>query len=626
MKIIELSKDFYSLEEFKKYLGSFNTENTNISIPQKNEILISHNKNDNSLNISILRDQASLLPGKTYTISCDFVLKEKIKSSLPHDVPKIAMDGVVDGKNIFDVFSSLSVPNEIGVWHKKLTVTVPENFSKAWFRLHIGIEKGAGEILIQNMVITESSFELKLCEKLFYKKGNIYKLKDFNTQNIHDLYIEFSKLIKLKLFKPIQEIIEIIENSHTPTIPKIFDPIYTLTKKFISNDIYEKIKLYSYLLDNKISKLVSEIKKLINNFNAHDEILILDALKFLEKKSEWENLSQLITFTDKLEFLNGNVEYLYLKAQLYRRLKNKDLEVSNYKKALTLDTNKPNINWELFFDEFNPGLSYRRDELNFITNNIDKIQYIANSYKPININFPNSPVFVFWDQGYNNAPYLVQIMIDRMRKIYKDRLVLLTGANLDFYVDIPSGIQKFRNTSRAFFSDFIRTSLLMQYGGTWIDSTAFSTDRFDQEVTEALNAEKCNFYALRIPNNPFRISNWFLATNQINNRIILLMYAALLLYTEQYDDTFEYYQYHSFFEILTQLDHQALRDFDCRPINDYQPKAHELLKTFRSDWDDARFYKFIEQCPIQKLTYRSNTDHLRTQSVYKTLLRDGLKL
>lgn len=55
MRIIELSKDFYSLEEFKKYVGSFNAENTNISIPQKNEILISYHKNDNSLNISILK-------------------------------------------------------------------------------------------------------------------------------------------------------------------------------------------------------------------------------------------------------------------------------------------------------------------------------------------------------------------------------------------------------------------------------------------------------------------------------------------------------------------------------------------------------------------------------------------
>lgn len=625
MRIIELSKDFYSLEEFKKYVGSFNAENTNISIPQKNEILISYHKNDNSLNISILRDQASLLPGKTYTISCDFVLKEKVKSALPHDVPKIAMDGVVDSKNIFDVFSSLSVPNEIGIWHKTLTVTVPKNFSKAWFRLHLGIKKNAGEILIKNLIVTESSFEIRLCENLFYKKGNIYTLKKITNENIYELYTEFSKLISLKKFKPIQEIIEYLYP--TPT-SKTFRHIQKIIKKFtLEHDIlYKKINIYSYIVSGKVSKLTCHIKELINIFNNYDEILILDALKFLERKSSWENLSKLITFTDKLEFLNRNVEYLYLKAQLYRRLKNKNLETINYENALTLDINKPNLNWKLFFDEINPGLSYRRDELKFITNNLDKIQHIANSYKPINISFSNSPVFVFWDQGYNNAPYLVQIMIDRMRKIYKDRLVLLTGANLDFYVDTPSGIQKFRNTSRAFFSDFIRTALLMQYGGTWIDSTAFTTDRFDQEVTEALNAEKCNFYALRIPNNPFRISNWFLATNQINNRIILLMYAALLLYTEQYDDTFEYYQYHSFFEILTQLDHQALCDFDYRPINDYQPKAHELLKTFRSDWDDARFYKFIDQCPIQKLTYRSNTDHLRTQSVYKTLLRNGLKL
>ena len=66
MRIIELSKDFYSLDEFKKYVGSFNAENTNIFIPQKNEILISHHKNDNSLNISIFNQNKSSFLLKFY--------------------------------------------------------------------------------------------------------------------------------------------------------------------------------------------------------------------------------------------------------------------------------------------------------------------------------------------------------------------------------------------------------------------------------------------------------------------------------------------------------------------------------------------------------------------------------
>lgn len=604
MYIRDLSTNFNSIDDFFYHFGDANKEKVLLDIPRKNEILIKSTQNDNSLNISILKKQKLLQAGKTYTISCDFILSDKIKKTLPYDVPKIALDGAIGNEIKYDVQSSSSIPNEIGTWHKSLTVTIPNDFTHAWFRIHAGIEKDAGELLIKNIVITETNFEFNPNSPIFYKEGSFYILRNFTQENIHELYKEFGKFIDARSFKPISEIIKYIENP----------------------ELEEKLSIYSFIIKNDIPNFLKQFESQLPKFKINDEILVVYGLKFLARKLEWNKLSELIKKVEEINLYQNNIEIFYLKAQLYRRLKNSKLEQENYQKALHLDNSKSPINWELFFDSYNPGLVYRKEELQFLVSNLSEIQRIADYYKPKNINFKTAPVFIFWDQGYDKAPPIVKVMIDRMKKIYGSRLVILNGENLEAYVDLSAGIRKFRERERAFFADFVRTELLLKYGGTWIDSTAFTTKRFDHEVTSILTETESNFYALRIPKNPYRISNWFLSTNQINNRIIALMYSALLIYTEKYNHTFEYYQYHSFFEFLTQLDREAHDDFLRNYKDDYQPHAHDVLSHFRNDWDEKLFESLVNRCPIQKLTYRSNLLHLRTQSFYKTILRNGVNL
>lgn len=598
MFINNLVPKFDSLDDFVNKIGSYNKESTNCEVIGLNELLLKGLKSDNSLNITLFREHPILKAGQTYTISCEFQLKQKIGKSLPYDVPKIAFDGVENGENKWDVQSSSSIPNEIGIWHKSLTVTVPKNFTHAWFRIHLGIEKGAGEIIVRNIFISNNNFVFG-ANPLFVQKGNLYWFRSLTDKDRVEIYTEFSDCLKLKKHQFLQYMIEKIDHS-------------TLTNK---------VAIYKSLSEGNLNKVIQQISVLFDELDEQDETLVSDICQLFDIKSEWRKMAQFIAELDKRGLYQNSSAILYQKAQMYRRLEDAHNEKNAYQRALILDTNKPKLDYNLFFDKYNPGLSYRLRELNFIIKHLAAIQQIADNYHPINIDFKQAPVFVFWDQGYDNAPPIVKAMIDRMRQIYQERLVLLTGENLEHYVDLSAGIRKFRETKRAQFSDYVRTELLVKYGGTWIDSTALTTKRFDQEVTDALTLQQSNLYVLRIPENPYRISNWFIATNQRYNRILTLMHAAFLIFAEQKDDLFEYYQYHTFFEILTQLDNKAKQDFVISPKNDYQPKTHELLKHMRQDWNQNLFDKIISHSPIQKLTYRINIAHLRTQSVYKTLLR-----
>lgn len=604
MYVKNLIPNFNSINDFVNHIGSYNEENIFFDVVSDNAILLQNKKEDNSLCFFIFRNKHILQPGKTYTISCEFELDSKITKTLPFDVPKIAFDGVKSNGEIqYDIKSSSSIPNEVGIWKKSLTVKIPNDFSSAWFRIHIGMEKGAGSIVVKNIFISETDFEF-YPSNLFIQEGTSFLLKALNKKDRIELYTELSKYLKLNRKKLIDNIINSIDDIQ----------------------LKDRLSIYRYLNQDDLHKVSELIYKLLEDLDELDEILVSDVYRLFAKKLEWEKLLKLTHDIDNTELYKNSTHILYEKAQLYRRVSDENKERECYIKALDLDKEKVNIDYTLFFDKYNPGLSYRRKELDFIVNNFEAIQKIANTYTPTNIDFQKTNVFVFWDQGYNQAPPIIQTMIDRMKNIYQDKLVILTSNNLSAYVDLSSGIEKFREKKRAFFSDYIRTELLLKYGGTWIDSTVFITERFNNEVNTILSSESSNLFVLRIPENPYRISSWFEATNQINNRIIALMYGALLIFAEQYDDIFEYYQYHTFFEILTQLDEKAKQDCVNNYKNNYQPHGHDLLKNFRNDWNEKLFHQLINQCPIQKLTYRSNLLHLRTQSFYKTILRNGKDL
>lgn len=599
MIISNLINDFSSKEEFLDRIGSINEDIVSINVEKLNELIIQSKKNNNSSSISIFREKTILQPGKAYTISADFVLRQRISHSLPFDVPKFALDGILNGANKFDIYSSLSIPNEVGVWHKSWTVSIPKELSHAWFRIHSGIEKNAGELIIKNLFISETNFEFIFDHRLFKKEGNNFLLKDFNDKDYIQQTIGISELFNKKKYSLVEYIVSKIQNL----------------------DIKRKLIIYESLSKNNKDEVIKSLENLVPILGYNDERIASDIVTYLANKSEWNLLDQIFEYLDKKSLFANSSEILYQKAQTYRRLNENKKESDSYSKALLLDKNKAKINWNLFFDKFNPGLTYRRNELKFILDNLEQIQKIADSLTPIDINFEQAPVFVFWDQGYEQAPQLVKTMIDRMKIIYGSRLVILTNENIENYVDLSSGIRRFREKRRALFADYIRTELLMRYGGTWIDSTAFVTKEFYEETKNILSKKENKFYALRIPENPYRISNWFLSTNQINNRIITLMYAALIIFAEKENDIFEYYQYHSFFEILTQLDNKALADFTDSYKDQYQPFSHDLLRNFRNDWDETLFNNIIKKCPIQKLTYKSNVSHLRVNSFYKTILR-----
>jgi hypothetical protein len=90
-----------------------------------------------------------------------------------------------------------------------------------------------------------------------------------------------------------------------------------------------------------------------------------------------------------------------------------------------------------------------------------------------------SPIWIMWFQGIDQAPELVRLLIDNIRRNTSGHpIVLLDEKNYKQYCTIPlSIIQRYESgqiTIQA-FSDIIRVFLLRERGGLWVDSTLFIT-------------------------------------------------------------------------------------------------------------------------------------------------------
>lgn len=117
--------------------------------------------------------------------------------------------------------------------------------------------------------------------------------------------------------------------------------------------------------------------------------------------------------------------------------------------------------------------------------------YTKNDFKPIK---GDCNIYVYWAHGFEKAPAIVCACLAQLKKIANEHPVIeLNDDNIGKYVQIPDRILKKyekKMISTTMFSDIIRTNLLAQQGGIWIDSTVW--------ISNNLNSIKdYSFYTIR---------------------------------------------------------------------------------------------------------------------------------
>ena len=100
----------------------------------------------------------------------------------------------------------------------------------------------------------------------------------------------------------------------------------------------------------------------------------------------------------------------------------------------------------------------------------------------------NAPVWICWWTGLDSAPQLVKQCVKSIQQNADGHPVnIITEQNWTRYIAIPSYIIEHVSKKKmglAHLSDYIRISLLNQYGGLWLDATIFCTEKIPRSFFE----------------------------------------------------------------------------------------------------------------------------------------------
>lgn len=123
------------------------------------------------------------------------------------------------------------------------------------------------------------------------------------------------------------------------------------------------------------------------------------------------------------------------------------------------------------------------------------LEYLQNMLEPViqkykkveetGIMAENAPIWVCWWTGEETAPPLVRQCIRSIKKnAGKHPVYLITQINYEEYIKVPDFILWKMQSGQmrlAHFADYLRVSLLEQYGGLWLDATIFCTREVPEE-------------------------------------------------------------------------------------------------------------------------------------------------
>lgn len=224
-----------------------------------------------------------------------------------------------------------------------------------------------------------------------------------------------------------------------------------------------------------------------------------------------------------------------------------------------------------------------------------------------------TPVWMVWLQGMENAPSVIRLCIERVKKILREgeQLFLLDESNLFEYVDFPEYIiNKFKDgvIGYAHFTDLIRLRLLNVYGGIYIDSDIyFMSDHLPDYVIDTEMFVYSIYANWRDYVEPRVATNWMISAKPMQ-RMLVVLENLLYEYWLKENKLIHWLIYHQFFTMIAEV---YPEDFD-RVETVLTWSSIVLRHEINAPYDEKRFSHIENLAEAQKLSHRE-TYLLKTQ-------------
>lgn len=237
---------------------------------------------------------------------------------------------------------------------------------------------------------------------------------------------------------------------------------------------------------------------------------------------------------------------------------------------------------------------------------------ILNKYKdavfPESQSFDNRKIWVCWLQGEANMPDIVRTCYNSVKANANGReVVLITNDNVEKYISIPKFIKDKVNNgkmSRTHLADYIRISLLKNYGGLWIDATVLVTDKINIDCKLPFFSIKQKPDSIHFVSQ-YRWAVWILGCSpQIGKILFDCLENLFKAYLKKYSLFIDFFLFDYFLAVMYDEIPLVKQLVDNCPYNN--PNAYELGALLNKEFNEDAFVQLKENNTFHKLSWKQS--------------------
>ena len=220
--------------------------------------------------------------------------------------------------------------------------------------------------------------------------------------------------------------------------------------------------------------------------------------------------------------------------------------------------------------------------------------------------FDNRKIWVCWLQGEANMPDIVRTCYNSVKANANGReVVLITNENVEKYISIPKFIKDKVNNgkmSRTHFADYIRISLLKNYGGLWIDATVLVTDKINIDCKLPFFSIKQKPDSIHFVSQ-YRWAVWILGCSpQIGKILFDCLENLFKAYLKKHSLFIDFFLFDYFLAVMYDEIPLVKQLVDNCPYNN--PNAYELGDLLNKEFNEDAFVQLKENNTFHKLSWK----------------------
>ena len=515
--------------------------------------------------------------GGKYLALVDVLIEKKLDAPLARNHLLLEVGLKTEKELLWNWKKSEQAPNMEGIWNLSVAFEIPEDALGCWVRFQMGAMKDSSVIC--------KNFRLVDLEKPFVELKNEASSK-YLMEHIDDY-----KVLREKAGKFVDRKIRLIDSN-----------------------LYWVYDLIDWHFGEKVSKLDINMEKINFLYSLESYEVLGYVAEYLYSYEEENIIRELLLRTDIGNFPLLFLEYIYEYCASHGK-KYGDLECIIAEKQMGIN----GLNWIEFKNMERKKFIARITEKEWISSIYENIKIVK--FRKAEKIKGKVPVFVYWNSGLENAPFLIKHNVMLIKKNLSDmfELHVIDDSNVELYLQVPAFAKFLHDNFIAHYSDYIRLMLLENWGGIWIDSSALITPDFSphfEEIVKRYNGVDVVIFPNYTKN---RIGNWFIAVTSKHNYGIQLLLRIINLYWLNYKNLPEYFMFHTFWEVLVQIDEVLKEQWEMSPKISAKDAIYILNNMYKPS-NQIDLQTAYNRSPIHKLTYKYEKDKAIAGSVFASLI------